>query len=332
MEPAAEEKVTYAKYNRLRAPQFQIATRIVTGADGTRFVEKTALRKETMSHIASLAENRRKLDGISKKTVPVDILEVREGTVRFPFVEGKSLAGRMNDCLGSPEKLQKALQKGLDVIFDFRSESITEFRETTAFTQTFGKLTEEERTLLEGEKALTVSNIDTIFDNFVAGTDGTYYCLDYEWVFDFPIPVEFLKYRTLLYFYSKNQAYIARHQNGDFMESFGFSPEKLVIFARMEDRFQQYVHGENRKYIYTANYEKKVINIGKDLQNGESWFLSIMEDVDRLNRELGPDNRELVECHVKMHRKSLFWIKVKNNLRHPRAAAKKLKCRLGKRG
>ena len=83
----------------------------------------------------------------------------------------------------------------------------------------------------------------------------------------------------------------------------------------MDDYFQQHVHGKNRKYIYTGNYAKKTLTLGKNLQNGESWFLSIANDIHELNKNLGGYRRDLVECHVKMHRKSVFLDKCKRKIK-----------------
>ena len=58
--------------------------------------------------------------------------------------------------------------------------------------------------------------------------------------------------------------------------------------------------------MYTANYAKKTINIGSNLKNGERWFLSIADDIQELNIHLGGFRRDLVECRVKTHRKSVF--------------------------
>ena len=74
----------------------------------------------------------------------------------------------------------------------------------------------------------------------------------------------------------------------------------------MDEHFQQYVHGKNRKYAYTSNYEKQTFNIGTNLRGGEQWFRGIAEDINRLNQQMGDHRRDLVECHVKMHRKSEY--------------------------
>ena len=96
---------------------------------------------------------------------------------------------------------------------------------------------------------------------------------------------------------------------------FGIAEAKINLFRRMDDQFQQHVHGKDRRYIYTSRYGKQTLTLGKNLQIGESWFLSIAEDIHNLNRFMGGHRRDLVVCHVKMHRKSEFLDKCKNKLK-----------------
>ena len=49
----------------------------------------------------------------------------------------------------------------------------------------------------------------------------------------------------------------------------------------------------------------------------EEWFKTVIEDLDELNHNLGPDRRDLVTAHIKAHRKSQFTEKVRRNLKHP---------------
>lgn len=325
--------VEYAKYNRLRAPQFQIATKIVTGADGVKRVEKKALRKEAEAHIYHLEENRRKLSEsfskINGNITCVDILKCEDGKAVFPYVEGTSLLNKVNAGLSNKEKFLAAVRESMDKIYGTTAN--IDFYMTEEFEKVFGNkdLSQE---LLSGMKSFAVSNIDSTFGNFVERQDKTLVCLDYEWVFDFPIPVEYLQYRTVYYYFSENRAYIEKYfSEQEFLKEFGLDAGKLELFRRMDDGFQQYVHGENRKYIYTRNYEKTVTNLGKNLQNGESWFLSIMKDVNRLNHELGSHRRDLVECRVRMHRKSEFLDKCKRAIQNPKMAMEKLYCKFLKK-
>lgn len=323
-----QESVEYVKYNRLRAPQFQISTKIITGTDGIKRVEKNALRKEAQGHIKKIAANREKLTGIYRNAVPVEVISLEDNKIIFPYIEGTNLAKYVNNFLGNKDKLLAAIHKAFNLIYDFDEDRLTDFRLTEEFEKIFGKVQG-----LSGMKSLKISNIDSTFGNFVleetAGSKGntgeTLVCLDYEWVFDFPVPVDYLKYRTVYYYFSENRAYIEKDiSEQEFLKEFGLKEEQMAAFLQMDDHFQQYVHGENRKYIYTTRYEKKVTNLGKNLQNGEAWFLSIMDDVNRLNHELGSHRRDLVRCRVDMHRKSEFWEKCERAVKNPKRIVKKI--------
>ena len=52
------------------------------------------------------------------------------------------------------------------------------------------------------DESYSASNIDALFENMLVTADGTY-AIDYEWVFLFPVPAGFVKYRTLVYFYRR---------------------------------------------------------------------------------------------------------------------------------
>lgn len=67
------------------------------------------------------------------------------------------------------------------------------YERTEAFVQVFGDVT-----LPEGQKCRKVTNIDMIFSNVVLEGDS-WHLIDYEWTFDFPIPLNFVLYRTFFW-------------------------------------------------------------------------------------------------------------------------------------
>ena len=67
-----------------------------------------------------------------------------------------------------------------------------------------------------------------IFFGLMLTEDGLY-CLDYEWVFQFPIPVQFLKYRTLYYFYQQYHSLMEYESRESFLAEFGISVERRTI-------------------------------------------------------------------------------------------------------
>ena len=323
---AALEDTEYAKYNRLRAPQYQICTRIYTDAEGRRVAEKKALRKEAVTHIEQLSENRKKLLAAGDNRV-IEILSNENGKAVFPYIKGRSLEDKVSAALMKKDKLLAAMHEAVAAIYSYDRSQICPFEVTEAYKNVFG----ETGSFFVGHEALKVANVDSTFANFVEAEDGSLMCLDYEWVFDFPVPIEYLKYRTLYYYFSMNRAYIIRHMNEqEFLQEFGLSTELVTACMEMDDAFQQVVHGENRKYIYTRNYEKKVYNLGKNMQHGESWFMSIVEGVHKLNQELGPHRRDLVECEVSMHRKSETLDRVKRVAKNPALIVRKVKSKFGK--
>lgn len=323
---AALEDTEYAKYNRLRAPEYQISTRIYTDASGKRVAEKKALRKEAVAHIEQLSENRKKLLAAGDTRV-IEILSNENGKAIFPYIKGRSLEDKVNAALNKKDKLLAAMHEAMASIYTYDESQICPFEITEAYKKVFG----ESGSFFAGHDALKVANVDSTFANFVEAEDGGLVCLDYEWVFDFPVPLEYLKYRTLYYYFSMNRAYIIRHVNEqEFLQEFGLSAELVAACMEMDDAFQQFVHGENRKYIYTRNYEKKVYNLGKNMQHGESWFMSIVEGVHKLNQELGPHRRDLVECEVSMHRKNETIDRMKRVVKNPALIVRKVKSKLGK--
>lgn len=320
------KQTEYVKYNRLRAPEYQISTRIYKTADGERVAEKKALRKEAVAHIGQLSVNRQKLLESGEERV-IEILSNDSGTALFPYIPGKSLERKVNEALNSKENLIKTMHEALHVIYDYKQDMLCTFELTEAYKQIFGTAGEA----FVGRTGLKVANVDSTFANFVETENGKIVCLDYEWVFDFPVPVDYLKYRTVYYYFSMNRPYIQRFMNEqEFLAEFMPDVTNIETCREMEEAFQQLVHGENRKYIYTRNYEKQVYNLGKNLQNSESWFMSIVQGIHKLNQELGPYRRDLVVCEVKMRRKSVFAERCKKVIKNPGLIKKKIRLKFGK--
>lgn len=64
---------------------------------------------------------------------------------------------------------------------------------TEKFKEVFGDVT-----LPDGLMAREYSNIDLIFENVILG--DKYTIIDYEWSFGFPVPVEYIMFRSVFTF------------------------------------------------------------------------------------------------------------------------------------
>lgn len=123
------------------------------------------------------------------------------------------------------------------------SGSACEFRMTEQFQTVFGSVQ-----FTQPMMCRAVSDIDMIFSNALERNDG-YELIDYEWTFDFPIPMKFLEYRCLYYYIygSEKRTCLAQKclmpTNVDLFTYFGISETECEQFAQMERSFQQYILG-----------------------------------------------------------------------------------------
>ncbi|MDO4294768.1 MAG: glycosyltransferase [bacterium] len=260
----SQKELLFVKYNGTRKEEFQTKTSIVL-ENGERFVEKQAIGSHSM-HIASLKEKREKIleQFPSLRMVPVELSEDKT-TARFPFLKGKTMENLLMDelCGGQVvddeeaahvvEELASALKK----LFD--GGKTRPFERTEEFAAVFGQnLTQEQYALLEGD-SFVLSNVDGLFENMMVQEDGGICGMDYEWVFDFPIPLEYLWYRNLYYFYLKARDRLPFDSEGDYLAAFGIFEELAAVYAAMETSFQNYVHGgKNGGSSYLLRYLQPV--------------------------------------------------------------------------
>lgn len=238
-------RAEYIKYNRTRKEEFQIRTAIL---GKPRRVEKTALVRAGMEHIASFEEKCRELNR-QHRNLRFARPGIKEGQAGFPYIEGETLAQRLGQVIGDGKAPVDTVGEALEMILEVDASCYCLFEVTSEFTSVFGELPDGARV---GSDSLMVSNIDMLFENILLGDER--YCLDYEWVFFFPVPVEYIKYRILFYFFRQYRSLLtAYRQAEDWLKEFGIEEETAKVYEAMEGNFQAYVHGENQK-IYLENY------------------------------------------------------------------------------
>lgn len=242
------ERAEYIKYNRTRKDEFQIKT-VIYGKP--RKVEKTALTAEGLEHIASFEEKCRKLNS-QHKYLRFAHPDVNGGSAGFPYIEGSTLAQRLGQAIGDGKAPVNTVGEAMDMVLAADASCCHLFEVTPEFTEVFGQLPDGAEV---GSDSLLVSNIDMLFENILLGDEK--YCLDYEWVFFFPVPLEYVKYRILFYFFRQYRSLLTAYdQVEDWLKEFGITKGAAKVYEGMEENFQAYVHGENQK-IYLENYYVK---------------------------------------------------------------------------
>lgn len=255
-------ELLYTKYSRHRLPAFQLETSIWRDGD-RKFVLKKALGPDALGHLQCLREQaasiRRSLRDESLKLSEVTGVDAQ--TLRFDFVEGRSL-----DALLFGAFMAQDRARFLGVITDYQVLLQNAFTTvpvpvlTNAMQQLFALTSLAE---LEGlGPFLTPAMADLVFENIIV--DGArYFLIDYEWVCDGCLPVSFVLFRSLFYFFAKNKAFgIERWITlATVLERFGILPETVRRYQAMEEAFQAHVFGRERCYRYKERYAKHTYSV-----------------------------------------------------------------------
>lgn len=279
------KKINFVKYNRTRREAFQIRTSLVE-EEGCPFVEKTALRAEGVSHIRSLGDKYRSLMDQNQRLKAVKVFISPDGrTARFDFLKGKNLSELLGKEIREGKVSVSHMEDAISLIFDVKEDCMHPFSVTPEFEEVFGSLSGTDE-YLKRDWTFQAANIDCLFENIMITEDGPY-CLDYEWVFWFPVPVTFIKFRVLYYFYEQYKSILSYDSLEAFMEEMGVEPERIGTYQEMERHFQEYVHGENQQ-IYLVNYMQETYTLQDDM-----FALSqVIDDTkERLSR-MEMENRE----------------------------------------
>ena len=293
------EDPIYVKYNKTRKEVFQIKTCICEAkkeGGRRRYVEKAALSLAGSAHIDSFRKKEEEL--MQHRVLKVASPEYRpdRNSAFFPYLEGQTWAEKLGQQISGGQLPLEALSQALDQVYDIRPEFRSSFVRTEEFDEVFGQgLCEEELALLGQDTACRVSNIDALFENMLLTEDGIY-CLDYEWVFLFPVPEHFVKYRILYYFYEQYSSVMKQLSLDQILSAFGITPEMAEVYRKMEVNFQNYVHGENQQ-LYLGNYMVYSRGI-KEIRQTESDLARARERIEQMkihSREKDVTIRKITE-------------------------------------
>ena len=106
---------------------------------------------------------------------------------------------------------------------------------TTQFEKIFGY-----QSLPSGLLCAPVTDLDMVVNNVMQGKQKKWVHLDYEWTFDFPIPVDFIIFRVLHYYILTSQRRLILK---DYYDNY-FTSSEIALFEEMEKHFQDYVKGD----------------------------------------------------------------------------------------
>ena len=239
-----DNKIIYSKYSNSRDDMFKIRTSITSNKINDRKkVEKVALNEEAYEHLEKISNNYNLLKE-KYDTSAFKLIECRKNkkNIEFDFVDGKTLVEVLNE-----EILRNGIEAFLNKIIKIK-EKIYEigknekFLITENFIKIFGNV--EFDSEMNG---ISPANIDFIGSNIIIDKydNDKYNVIDYEWVFDFSVPINYIIYRILLYY---------RNENTN-KKLFNLEEvlKKLSIFEKEQKQYEN-MDKEFTKYILNNEY------------------------------------------------------------------------------
>ncbi len=232
-----KERVLYSKSSIERKPEYRQITTVFLDGEKKK-VKKTPMGSEASKHIYRYIENAQELMNGNRKRELVDVVpcyENEDGSVWFPFCEETSLSQKLGNCnsleyVNEIRRFVEALESAFGVV---------PFQPGEGFRELFGGIDPD-----YSGQSLCISNLDMNFDNvFLKGSQ--YLLIDYEWVVHFPVPLQYILFRSFL-----SDVSFAKLSDEDRLfiyGEFGINEKLQKQFWEMELHFQNYVSGGNNK-------------------------------------------------------------------------------------
>ena len=238
-------KILYVKNGSERNKKFQLQTTVFE-ENGQKFVKKSALCKESLIHLYEMKGNYSRISDtiVNPKVKLAKIVKEDENSLTFEYIEGESFAKRLEKIGNHEEKIKVFVNDYKNFLIDsFKTTTFDAKKLNVDCKNIFGDL---DYSILDGEICFDgISNIDLIFSNIIYKNDEIY-IIDYEWVFECSLPINYVLYRSSL-----NHAFIFQPER----------PAQLHIYKSMESNFiWTYVYKE-AFYKNKENYNKTRLNL-----------------------------------------------------------------------
>ncbi|MDP4096510.1 hypothetical protein OIN60_06985 [Paenibacillus sp. P96] len=248
-------ETTFVKYSRERSTEYQIKT-MIFNEDNKTYVSKQALNDSAKDHVNKVNNNYKLLHPVYKQNILAKPLHYEEGSVLFEYLEGISLEQVL--LMAAIEKELPKIYTVLDMYTEFLDNVATEhycdFYNSPGFISFFGN-----RERLVGLKSFKISNIDLNLDNIIMDENGEFKVIDYEWVLDFSVPLNFIKFRAINNFYYSHFVSIKNLISiEDIFTYIGISKEELSDYIDMSNKFADMV-GTDKNMFLLEKYLKRIV-------------------------------------------------------------------------
>lgn len=227
------KKILFSKYSNERNNKFAIRTDIIE--ENGRYVEKHAMYSVGIEHLKKQARYY-DMYNAAYREADLQLTPSRcEGDfLVYQYIYGNTLSDKIDGMIDSGE-VEKAASELLIFCNTVKKMfGCGKWRITDDFIKTFGEVKADN---LSG---CSFVNIDLVPDNVILSDNGSY-VTDYEWIFDFPIPADYVVFRAVRTFIHSGAKRRKINQEKIF-EQLGIDTDYICIYEKMEKNFQSYVY------------------------------------------------------------------------------------------
>lgn len=303
------KEIIYSKINSTRKEQFQIETKIIKDNDELFVVKKPLFLSD---HIEKIILNSKLLNDIYGGII-VTPQKYQNGSI-YKYQNGKTL---------EEEFLNGDYNKALNLFKELvnKKDNLVDFESSESFVSIFGAQS------LGKVKSQKLANIDLLFSNILLDENDSLSIIDCEWVFDFPVPKDFICYRALKELYKSGfNAYPF-----DMALKFLDVNLDLSILEDMDQNFAKYVFKEDEltllrkkeNYIFDAigNSQKEIDRLNAKIDELGTWgnkldkeIIQERQVINELNSDIEKRNNHIEKLDKEIEEKNIYQKKLEGNI------------------
>lgn len=280
-------EVVFSKYSNQRSSKYQIRTDILEDELGNRRINKKAMTMEAQHHIQHIYDSYNALSQFyDNNLINIPKCSLSKDKVELEYITGMSLA-EIFDALYANKKYDDIVTLLKEYKYRIAANKSNKFIKTSEFINVFNDID-----IPQDAEAIDISDIDIIFDNIIVSNNiikdsitpdsvvldelinatkpehntdtmlkecigRAWSIIDYEWTFNFAVPINFIVYRALLFYGLRSQTRSEMIKNLDLYTVMGISDSDIEIYKQMESALSAYI---NEGYVHLDKFNNLIGN------------------------------------------------------------------------
>ena len=274
----------FVKLNSDRRKRFRTCT-IIENKDSNTIVSKSPTNKKAMNHIQKMYNESK--NGLGK--IKYLKCSLHGKYLVYPYIFDKTFDDYIIEAIleNDKDKFYKLIEKYYDALF-YGSFECNDYA-SDEFLKVF-KISSNRTYHCQNK-----TNLDLIFSNLFLDGDE-FVAIDYEWLFDFPVPLEYIFYRVLFHHRESNELYKNFFTIEEVFDHFNLDRSEFDLFKRWNVNFFKYVFGLHPK---PKNFDIPKENIDNNL-NFDKYINLILESnnpdlIKSIKRDIVINQRKIID-------------------------------------